>query len=241
MRIRFGFRWFGLWTTVVLVTIGILLGNWQLRRAEEKRAIEARLIERQAQAPLVLGSRKEDAAAIEYRRVKINGEFERSWPLYLDNRPQTGSPGFYVLMPFRIAGSQTHVLVQRGWVAVDPHQRSKIALPDTPAGTLGLEGIVIRNPGHVLQLGQAAALQPGAILQNLTVDEFAAASKLDMQPFVIEQTSAAQDGLTRDWPKPSAGIERHQGYAFQWYALALTAFAFFVVTGFRYGKRPSPK
>jgi cytochrome oxidase assembly protein ShyY1 len=241
MRIRFGFRWIGLVATVAVVTTGILLGNWQLRRADEKRAIEARLTERQAQAPLVLGGRKEDGAAIEYRRVKISGEFERGWPLYLDNRPQAGSPGFYVLMPFKIAGSSTYVLVQRGWVAVDPHQRSKIALPNTPVGTLDLEGIAIRNPGHVLQLGQAAALQPGAILQNLTVDEFAAASKLDMQPFVVEQTSAAQDGLTRDWPKPSAGIERHQGYAFQWYALALTAFLFFVVTGFRYGKKQPPK
>lgn len=241
MRIRFGFRWAGLATTIVLVTIGILLGNWQLRRAAEKRAIEVRLAERQALPPLVLNAKKEDGAAIEYRRVAMTGEFVRSWPLYLDNRPEAGSAGFYALMPFRIAGTQTYVLVQRGWVAVDPHQRSKIALPEVPAGTMELEGIAIRNPGHVLQLGQATALQPGAIVQNVTVDEFAAAAKLDMQPFVVEQTSALPDGLMREWPKPSAGIERHQGYAFQWYALALTAFLFFVVTGFRYGKRKPPQ
>jgi cytochrome oxidase assembly protein ShyY1 len=78
---------------------------------------------------------------------------------------------------------------------------------------------------------------PGAILQNLTVAEFAAASKFTMQPFVIEQSSDTHDGMVRDWPLPSVGIERHLGYAFQWYALALTAFLFFVVTGYRRGTK----
>ena len=237
MRIRFGFRWITLSVTIAVVTAGIMLGNWQLRRADEKRAIEARLTERQAQSPLDIGAAPQDDAGIEYRRVTVQGEFDRDWPLYLDNRPQNGNAGFYVLMPFKIAGTQMHVLVERGWIAVDPHQRTHIAAPAAPEGTIGIEGIAISNPGRVLQLGQPAPLQPGAIVQNLTVEEFAAASKYAMQPFVVEQTGNQQDGLVRDWPKPSAGIERHLGYAFQWYALALTAFIYFVVTGFRYGKR----
>jgi len=227
--------------TIAVVTIGIMLGNWQLRRADEKRAIETRLTGRQAQPPLAIGADPVDGAAIEYRRVTVQGEFDRDWPLYLDNRPQNGNAGFYVLMPLKIAGTQTHVLVQRGWIAVDPHRRAHIAAPAAPEGVVGIEGVAIRNPGHVLQLGQAALLRPGAILQNLTVEEFAAASNYVMQPFVIEETGNPQDGLLRDWPKPSAGIERHLGYAFQWYALALTAFLYFVVTGFRYGKRQSAK
>jgi cytochrome oxidase assembly protein ShyY1 len=47
----------------------------------------------------------------------------------------------------------------------------------------------------------------------------------------------AGDGLVRDWPAPSLGIERHRGYAVQWYALALMAVIFFVVTGLRRGKK----
>jgi cytochrome oxidase assembly protein ShyY1 len=237
MRIRFGFRWITLAVTIVVVTVGILLGNWQLRRADEKRAIEARLTERAAQPPLAIDDMLQDGAGIEYRQVRVRGEFDREWPLYLDNRPQDGNAGFYVLMPFKIAGTEIHVLVQRGWIAVDPHQRTHIAAPAAPQGIVGIEGIAIRNPGHVMQLGQATPIRPGAILQNLTVEEFAAASKYGMQTFVIEQTGKLQDGLVRDWPKPSAGIERHLGYAFQWYALAAMAFIYFVVTGFRYGKR----
>lgn len=241
MRIRFGFRWITLAATIAVVTAGVMLGNWQLRRADEKRAIESRLAERGAQPPLALDAKLQDGMAVEYRRVSVQGEFDRDWPLYLDNRPQNGNAGFYVLMPFKIAGGNVRVLVQRGWIAVDPHARTHIAAPAAPEGKVAIEGIAIRNPGRVLQLGQAPAVAPGAILQNLAVEQFAAASGYAMQPFVIEQTGAAQDGLVRDWPKPSAGIERHLGYAFQWYALAAMAFLYFVVTGFRYGKRQAAK
>ena len=39
---------------LAVVAIGVALGTWQLRRTDEKRAIEALLTARQAQAPLLL-------------------------------------------------------------------------------------------------------------------------------------------------------------------------------------------
>ena len=44
------------------------------------------------------------------------------------------------------------------------------------------------------------------------------------------------DGLVRDWPDPGSGVEKHLGYAFQWYALAVLAaglWARFVLFGRR--------
>jgi cytochrome oxidase assembly protein ShyY1 len=237
MRIGFRFRWIPFVAMLAVVAIGVALGTWQLRRADEKRAIEALLTARQAQAPLLLTAASVSVDDIEYRRVAVRGEFDREWPLYLDNRPSAGNAGFYLLMPFKIAGSERHVLVARGWIPVDLHNRNKLPPTDAPGGAVEIEGVAIRNPGRVLQLGTAAVLRPGAILQNLTVAEFAVASKFDTQALVIEQTSDTHDGLLRAWPRASAGIERHLGYAFQWYALAGTAFLFFVVTGFRRGTK----
>jgi cytochrome oxidase assembly protein ShyY1 len=237
MPIRFSFRWIPFVAMLAVVAIGVSLGNWQARRADEKRAIETRLQARGAAAPLMVGAAPENIDDIEFRRVSVRGEFDGDWPLYLDNRPHAGNAGFYLLMPFKLAGTNKHVLVERGWFPLDLHQRAHMATPPTPAGMVEIEGVAVRNPGRVLQLGQAAALRPGAILQNLTAAEFAAASGFDMQPFVIEQSGDAHDGLVRDWPKPSAGIERHVGYMVQWYALAVTAFLFFVVTGYRRGSK----
>ena len=38
--------------------------------------------------------------------------------------------------------------------------------------------------------------------------------------YVIEQHSALDDGLIRDWPRPDLGVEMHESYALQWYSLA---------------------
>ena len=54
MRLRFRFRTIPFLATVVLVALGIALGNWQVRRAAEKTALQARLTQRAAMAPLAL-------------------------------------------------------------------------------------------------------------------------------------------------------------------------------------------
>ena len=48
-------------------------------------------------------------------------------------------------------------------------------------------------------------------------------SGLALAAWTLQQTSSAAERLVRDWPRPDAGIDRHRGYAFQWYALAALA------------------
>lgn len=233
----FRFRWIPLLATVAVVAAGIALGQWQTRRALEKEAIASRLAQREATPPIDLNTALPTIDEAEYRRVVVKGEFLSGWPVYLDNRPYNDRAGFDVLMPLRIAGSDRHVLVARGWVQRDAGDRLKLPELVTPRGQIEIHGVVRRNPGHLLQLGNSPAIRPNAVLQNLQVQQFAQASKLDMLPMLIEQTSDTHDGLVRDWPQPSVGSERNRGYAFQWYALAATAFVFFVVTGFRRGTK----
>ena len=91
--------------------------------------------------------------------------------------------------------------------------------------------------GDFLGAVRRASLRPNAIVQNVDPGQLAAASGLRLQPFVLEQSGAAPAGdpLVRDWPAPALGVDKHRGYAFQWYALALMALLFFVFTGFRRG------
>lgn len=239
----FRFKWVPFAATVLLVALGVSLGQWQDRRAAEKSAAEARLQAGQAGAPLLLGAAAvpaAEAAKLEYRRVRVTGQFVAGWPLYLDNRPSAKGVGFHLLMPFRIDGSDQHVLVARGWLPRNMAVREQLPPYATPSGTVTLEGVARLHPGRVMQLGTAPPLKPGAIVQNAGVAEVAAASGLRMQPFIIEQTApaGAQDsGLSHDWPAPASGVDKHRGYAFQWYALAAMAALFFVVTGFRRGKQ----
>jgi surfeit locus 1 family protein len=249
MRLAFRFRVIPFVATVALVVLGIVLGNWQTRRAEEKLGIAARLLERGTAAPVVLGGggglQEYDSVGtsahptmIEYRRVRVTGEWVANWPLFLDNRPLNGKAGFILAMPFKIAGSKEHVLVLRGWLPRDAREYGKLPSFATPGGTVTIEGVAVLNAGHVMQLGTPGALKPGTLVQNLTPDAVAQASGLALQPFFVQQTGAGQgEGLVREWPAPDVGVDKHRGYAFQWYALALMATLFFVITGFRSGRK----
>jgi cytochrome oxidase assembly protein ShyY1 len=236
MPIRFRIRWIPLCATIVVAAAGIALGQWQTRRADEKLGIRQRMETRARQAPLQALPAGGDH---EFRHVLLEGEFVPQWTVYLENRPHDGVPGFHVLTAFKIAGAQQAVMVARGWTPRDANDRAKVPRPPLPQGGTRIDGVLRRDAGQVLQLGRADAPTPGAILQNLDVAALAAASGLPLSSYVVEQRTASpgvDDGLARDWPAPSLGIERHRAYALQWYALAAMAIVFFLVTGFKRGR-----
>jgi surfeit locus 1 family protein len=234
MPLRFRFRTIPFIATLLLVLLGIALGNWQSRRAAEKTALQARLEQGMAASPLALTGGPVDAAQLEFHRVIVTGEFVPNWPVFLDNRPQNGRTGFILLMPFKIAGSNKAVLVARGWLPRNNAEHDRLPPYATPPGRITLEGRAVRQLARVMQLGAQAPLKPNAIVQNTDAAELARASGLDLLPVMVEQTGpdTAGEGVLRNWPAPSVDIGR-----LQWYALAAMAFLFFVITGFRRGRR----
>ena len=222
--------------TAILCAIGISLGNWQTRRAEEKEAIAALMQEQLLRVPVVLSTAQEFSQLQAFQKVKLKGQFVHDWPLYLDNRPLGGVAGFYVLMPFKIQGSEHVILVARGWLQRNPVERTRIPTLLTDQGIVEIEGVVRDQLDRTMQLGKQEILKSGSIVQSVPFDELRKQTGLAIVDKVLEQTSNSGDGLIRDWPKPSAGSDKHRAYAFQWYGLALMAAIFFVVTGIRRGK-----
>jgi cytochrome oxidase assembly protein ShyY1 len=238
MPLRFRFRTVPFVATVILVLLGIALGNWQTRRAAEKTALQARLEQGMAAPPLVLDGGAIDPARLAFHRVIVTGEFVPNWPVFLDNRPLAGRTGFILLMPFKIAGSGKFVLVARGWLPRNTAEHDRLPPYATPPGRITIEGRVVEHLGRAMQLGTPAPLKPNAIVQNTDPADVARASGLELLPVVVEQTgpSLPGEGLERSWPAPGLDIGRNKGYAVQWYALAAMAFLFFVITGFRSGR-----
>lgn len=241
MRFPFHFRPVPFIAALLIAIVGIALGNWQQGRAAQKLAVQEKLAALASEAPVALGPAATQVGALEYRRVTVTGEFVADWPLFLANRPMAGRAGYYLVMPFKIAGSHTHVLVMRGWLPREA-EYGKLPAFATPSGTVTIEGIVLASAGHVMDLGEAAPLAPKAIVQNIDPQLASKATGLALQPFFLQQTGPdqpgeADDGLLRVWPSPSSGIDKHRGYAFQWYALAAMSVLFFVITGFRSGSR----
>jgi surfeit locus 1 family protein len=107
---------------------GIALGNWQSRRADEKR--------------------------VAFPRVAVEGEFLPRHTIYLDNKTRRGRAGYEIVTLLKIRGSAMHVLVNRGWIEAGA---TREALPNvrTPAGTLRIEGLALEHLPKILKLEDA--------------------------------------------------------------------------------------
>lgn len=207
----------------------VLLGNWQARRAELKRALATELEQALRSPPIELPGAAVDPATLIHKRVSARGRFVAERTVLLDNKLRRGRAGYEVVTPLRLAGSDWHVLANRGWIAA---LASRESLPGvhTPAGELTLDGVALERLPHALSPGAAPA---GPVRQNLDIAAFAAETGLRLQPLVIEQRSDTGDGLLRDWPRPDLGVEKHESYALQWYSFAALAIALLVVLSLR--------
>jgi cytochrome oxidase assembly protein ShyY1 len=117
----------------------------------------------------------------------------------------------------RLADGPGAVLVNRGWIAAGPDRR---VLPDvvTPAGLIRVAGTVRRPETEPFTLAVDAA--QGQVWQFIDLERFRAGSGIAVADWIVLQTSDADDRLAREWPRPDAGVDRHRGYALQWYSLA---------------------
>lgn len=213
-------------TALLAVCVTLALGRWQLSRAAQKEALQVQVKRQSALSTLdsaaLLG--RADLSAYHDRNVILRGHWIEPQTVFLENRQMNGKVGLYVVTPFRLDASAAVVLVQRGWVARNFLERSSLPVLQTPVGLVQLQGRIAPPPAKLYQLGQAAN---GRIRQNIDLAAFARETGLALLPISVVQTDPASEGLLRDWPKIGSGIEKHDAYAFQWFALsALIAFLY---------------
>lgn len=201
---------------LALALLGLQLGQWQLRRADEKLDLQ-RTIDSRASAPAhVLDDSRE---VLEWQHLRVAGEWLSDQRAFIDNRVYAGRAGYHVVAPLVLEDGRV-VLVNRGWVAASADRR-ELPEVDFEAGRVEISGVVRVPEAHPFQL--AADRPDSPIRQHLLPAEFESRLGRKVLPWVIQQTGGQDDGLVRDWPRPDAGIERHRGYAVQWFGLAALA------------------
>jgi len=221
---------------VLLVAIAAIavagrLGVWQLDRAAQKIALQTALDERGREPPLTAAELARDRAAVPAqaaRRVRLAGTWVAERTVYLDNRQMDGKVGFFVVTPLRLEGGREAVLVQRGWVARNFEQRTALPPVQTPAGRVEVVGRVAETPSRMYELEAAAS---GTIRQNVDVASFARETGLELLPLAVIESATSppsRDGLERRWPPPATDVQKHYGYAFQWFAIAAAIVVLYV-------------
>jgi len=229
-------RWLPALLILIVVAVTVRLGFWQRDRAQQKEALQTRITQFENAPAQRIGAAPVALKDIEFHRIRASGTFVPDKVVYLDNRPYNDQPGFYVVMPFKLADGG-YVLVNRGWLPRNVDDRTRIEPYATPPGQIEIEGIARADATRAFELGQGGSAAHQLIRQNLDVSAYAAETGLPLQPFVIQQLSDDGDKLVRDWPAPITGVERNYGYMFQWWGMAVAALGFGLYAARRAAKK----
>jgi surfeit locus 1 family protein len=249
---------------VAVIVLTLALGRWQLNRAEQKQGLAQAIAANRSEAPLdaknlkqLLAQQQNQAQASEAsasrvfapshltgRAVELQGRFDPTRTVFVDNRPFNGIAGMLVVMPFISPLFERPILVLRGWVPRDPQNRNR--LPGFIASAQQtLQAHWIDKPDTAYELG---AFVPGPnerLWPNITRQRYEQWAGQPVEPLwlregiIVDTTAMTKIGNTPDalaqmiqqWPMPDTGVAKHHGYAFQWFSLAGLTGILWVVFG----------
>ncbi len=213
-----------------LTLVGALcgsLGAWQLRRADENRAL-AEHFAAGGNATLLGDLPALLTDSNRFHRVEVRGAYVAAPQFLLDNMLHDGVAGYHVLTPLRVEGSTRRLIVNRGWVGSGSDRRT---LPDVSASTepRTITGRIEHLPQPGIRLGEPAALALTPIAESVAVVEYptmaALAAELGQPLFDYQLLldPAEPGGYARDWQAPGVSPERNLVYAGQWLLLGVGA------------------
>lgn len=227
-----------------LLPVLLALGMWQLDRSEQKRALLKLQEQAVATETLHLSAGIENnTEALRYRQVEVTGRYDVAHQFLLDNQISGGKAGYFVLTPLVLTGETKAVLVNRGWIPLNP---DRSVLPD-----LRINQIQAIITGRINNFASVGIKLAGAEIPTVgwpsvvqVVDSKVLAEKLgySLFQFQIELAKELPDGFKREWHTSTImPPEQHTAYAIQWFALALTLTILFIWYSFKKNDAQSKK
>jgi len=227
---RYSFLRSGVWIAGILIVVVTVvafvnLGMWQLRRLDERRALNATIDSRMAEDPvdlgLLLATVGSDPEALEYRRVTVTGTYNTEAEILLQARTLNGVSGHNVVTPLVMLDSA--LAVNRGWVPIDSQGPP---VPDAvpPTGIIDVAGILRvseeRGPTGVIE-EDGSYRKIGRLDLELLAPQWGPA----LLPVYLQLQ--AQDPPPGEFPAPlpppEIGEGAHLSYAIQWFVFAAVA------------------
>lgn len=211
----------------VAIALFVVLGNWQLGRAEQKRALAGNF---EAGGPPIDWQQLPPGAP-RYQRVRIGGHYDPGHQFLLDNMSHESVAGVEVLTPFFLDDG-TAVIVNRGWL---PFGATRQDLPDVAVDgeRRTIVGRIDELPRPGIWLKAPPATGWPRLVQYPKMDELAAALGRNLAPQQVLLDPGVPDGYIRAWTVAGTTVDRHIGYAVQWFAFAAVAGALWFVLSFR--------
>ncbi len=201
---------------LALVSILVLLGNWQMRRLEWKRdliaAVEARAFGVPVDAPPPEAFSPEDDA---YLRVAVSGTYRHQNSALVKAVTELG-PGYWVMTP--LDTDTGTVWINRGFVPPERRDPKLWSLPSSDVRVIGL--LRPDEPAGTLLERNRPDIDRWVSRDLRALSEKAGLK--DAAPYFIDAEQSAPLG---DWPRGGLTLLRfrnsHLSYALTWYVMAL--------------------
>lgn len=205
----------------------IRLGFWQVRRLGERRAANALVTARLGKPPVPLATLAGDTA-LRFRRARAIGTYDFPNEFVLTSRSRNGSPGVHVITPLRVAGTDTAVLINRGWVYSPDGMKIDLTLYHEETTETEVDGFVEQ---FAAAQGPVSTPSVERAVRRLDHDSIARRLPYPVAPVILVQQidsgefAAVDRGTPVRVEPPPLDEGSHKAYAIQWFGFALVGIA----------------
>ena len=223
---------------IAILPVLVILGFWQLSRHEQKLMLEQAYASRHGLEPSTLSrvQRHEDPL---YLPFTVSGRFDPDRYFLLDNQVFQGEAGYELFMPF-LTDDGEWLLIDRGWIAGGDRERLPGVMTDP--GHLVLTGFAYKPLGKPFMLAEDI-WEEGWPKRIQALDLLKISEAIEsVTPDFYMVLRAGQPGAEQIRPMViNLKSERHLGYAFQWFAMALVLLLLYGFQIIRTGKNHKNK
>lgn len=207
----------------VFATACWFLSQWQFARAEEVQKANEIVLANYDSNPValeeLLPQKSSWKKTLEYRQVKVSGNYLPDKTFLIRNRPNAGYPGFLQLVAFK-TDSESIIWIERGWLPTGSKQDAPDSVPvvDTTHRELTLR---LRPTEPKLDRGAPKGQLPSIDLNTASAGLASSVYKQAYGRLVAEFPELPKG---EPMPKPELNQGNHLSYAMQWLLFALMAF-----------------
>jgi cytochrome oxidase assembly protein ShyY1 len=194
------------------------LGYWQLQRAEQKQIwLDQQAVEPMTRAATALRQLERQA----WVPVRLEVELLPYRIFLLDNRTLNGRVGYEVIVPMRVDEGSLW-LASLGWVEAPSH-RDRLPALQLEQQRIQVDGVLAHPTGSMTLADLPAEVGWPRRIQSVDLEQIRQALEMEVEAVMLHLKTPMSDQITpRSAMHQGVSPQRHQGYAVQWFALAIT-------------------
>ncbi|WP_208623550.1 SURF1 family protein [Vibrio diabolicus] len=216
--------WVATGLTVVVFSLLVKLGFWQLERGQEKQALEQAILARADSAYQTLGEVLEEndwrEGSILGKRVEANVVPQAFPVILLDNQTHQGNVGYLAFQIVSMSDeSGTYALLELGFLE-GIADRSVLPTVTTLEVSTFITGRLYRKSANPLSSELMPEVGDAIRVQNLNIAQLNQLLNIELMPAILQPDNLKNWPYDFPWNPLPLNSAKHFGYSIQWFSMA---------------------